>query len=302
MDRRLTILSLLLLNLTLVTCHFVTKGARTPSAKKTTPLPTPPKTDLSLRQQCDLRVQQLKKSLDSTFSYVVHPPFVVAGDLPQAKLDESARWHILKPAQALWASYFKKQPDKAITVLLFNGQQSYRLWARRLFNDTKPPYFGYYTNHNRTLIMDISTGTGTLIHELTHALIVYDFPDVPDWFNEGLASLHEGCRVGTNEIIGMLNWRLPILKKAIKEKRLRTIPELLADQDFYGKHVDENYAQARYLMMYAQKLGLLRTLYAEMRARKKSEAEILATVFKLPLATLEKRFRTWAMSLTLNRE
>ena len=37
--------------------------------------------------------------------------------------------------------------------------------------------------------MNIGTGGGTLVHELTHSLIAFDFPHVPDWFNEGLASL-----------------------------------------------------------------------------------------------------------------
>jgi predicted DNA-binding transcriptional regulator YafY len=58
-----------------------------------------------------------------------------------------------------------------------------------------------------------------LAHELTHALIVYDFPDVPTWFNEGLGSLHEGCRIERTRIVGVPNWRLGPFQKAIREKK-----------------------------------------------------------------------------------
>ena len=85
--------------------------------------------------------------------------------------------------------------------------------------------YGYYKPQQRTLVMNISTGGGTLVHELTHALIDFDFPLVPDWFNEGLASLHEACHILPDEsrIEGLTNWRLPGLQQAVAERRLPSL-------------------------------------------------------------------------------
>ena len=109
--------------------------------------------------------------------------------------------------------------------------------------------------------MNVGTGTGTLVHELTHALIAPDFPNVPDWFNEGLASLYEQCSLGPDTITGHENWRLPALQKAIQSGKLRPLSELIADDDFRNnERVGLNYAEARYLMFYLQEKGQLRQL------------------------------------------
>jgi len=298
---RWIIVALVVGNLGLVTCKVVQnrrleKVQRRGARRR---LPEAPPVTLALEKQCRLRAGQLREKLEGSFAYHVEPPFVIAGDIPPDSLQRQTLWSILRPAKAMWTSYFTRRPDKAITVLLFSGQKSYRRWAKTLFGHTDVSYFGYYTNHNRTLVMDIGTGGGTLIHELTHALIVYDFPNVPDWFNEGLASLHEGCRVGEQEIVGVLNWRLPILLKAIASGKLRSLKSLTTSDDFYGERVDHNYAQARYLMMYAQQKGVLKKLYRNLRDGhgKVADDVLLARSFGVPLSRLEQEFIDWAKTL-----
>ena len=39
--------------------------------------------------------------------------------------------------------------------------------------------------------MNISTGGGTLVHEIVHPFVAANFPNCPAWFNEGLGSLYE---------------------------------------------------------------------------------------------------------------
>ena len=74
-------------------------------------------------------------------------------------------------------------------------------------------------------MLNLGTGTGTLLHELTHALADFDVPDMPDWLNEGLASLHEQCRFRNDEqgpwIEGLVNWRLDALQAVVRQSRLR---------------------------------------------------------------------------------
>ena len=127
-----------------------------------------------------------------SFHSVVRPPFVVIGNLPARRLGRIADGSVARPAQAMWRSYFTRKPTDVITVYLLRDAQSYRKTAKRLFNDTDLPHFGYYKPARRAMVMNINTGTGTLVHELTHALISYDFPRVPTWFNEGLANWVSG--------------------------------------------------------------------------------------------------------------
>ncbi len=79
-------------------------------------------------------------------------------------------------------------------MLVFNGEESYNRYCNALFGDSGISVYGYYKPQLRTLALNLATGGGTLTHELTHALVDFDFPEVPAWFNEGLASLHEQCR------------------------------------------------------------------------------------------------------------
>lgn len=238
--------------------------------------------------------------LDNSFRAVVRPPFVVVGNLPEMRLRQMADASVVAPAAAMWSSYFRRRPADAITVLLFRDDRSYRLWAEKLFGDKAVPYFGYYKPSRRTLVMNIATGTGTLAHELTHALITYDFPSVPTWFNEGLASLHEQCYVRPGRIVGAVNWRLPALQRAVKARTLRPLAELITQRDFYGRQQGLNYAQARYFVMYMQQRGLLRKFYEHFRdhhAGSGADAKAVEHVFDAELAKVEASFLQWVMTL-----
>ncbi len=152
------------------------------------------------------------------------------------------------------------------------------------------------------MVMNVSTGTGTLVHELTHALIAPDFPKVPGWFNEGLASLYEQCSLGPDTITGHENWRLPALQRAIKADKLRSLEALINDPKFYRQDlVGLNYAQARYLMFYLQEKGLLKQYYTSFRDGSKDDPTGLETLKKLvaprKLEDFEKEWRAWVLTL-----
>ncbi|MCD6303932.1 MAG: hypothetical protein J7M21_03100 [Planctomycetes bacterium] len=231
---------------------------------------------------------------------IVRAPFVVAGDLPPRRLESCAASSVLRPAGAMWASYFREKPTRPITILLLAGEAGYKRLARRDYPAGGEPHFGYYVSADARMVMNIATGTGTLVHELTHALIEYDFPDVPSWFNEGLASLHEQCVVRPDVIIGLVNWRLPALKAAIRAGTLRPLAELLSRRDFYGRRQGMNYAQARYFVMYMQKRGVLRDFYKYFRAHHRGEgADVRAVehVFGRKIERIEKDFLAWLKTL-----
>ncbi len=105
------------------------------------------------------------------------------------------------------------------------------------------------------MLMNVGTGTGTLVHELTHALIKPDFPQVPSWFNEGLASLFEQCTLDNGDICGLPNWRLPDLQNAIRKNELRSLERHDERQGISTTAASSSAsitaAGPRYLLMYA---------------------------------------------------
>src|SRR5437667_7465188 len=89
------------------------------------------------------------------------------------------------------------------------------------------------------------------------------FPVVPPWFNEGLGSLYEQSAERDGHIVGLTNWRLAGLQKALARGDAPSFRALAAmDSDtFYGDDSGAHYATARYLLYYVQERGLLRDFY-----------------------------------------
>ena len=240
------------------------------------------------------------------FNYVVSAPFVIAGDGGRARIRRYRDGTILAAARALKAMYFKTEPDEPVLILLFEKAHSYKRYARTWFGDATTPHYGYFRRADRVMLMNVGTGTGTLVHELVHALIAPDFPDVPDWFNEGLASLYEQCRIEGDRITGLANWRLPALQRAIRSKALRPLTELMRDESFYDRdRVALNYAQARYLLLYLQEKGLLEDYYARFRENVGDDPSGLETLKAVigpqELEAFEVDWHRWVLRLRFRR-
>lgn len=259
--------------------------------------------EATLKERCAAVADELRKEIGSDFPVIVREPFVISGNLSERDLD---RWYdrTLKPAtEAMLASYFDREPNRPITVLLYDSADVYDAEAKRLFGDEGLSPYGYYKPNRRTLVMNIATGGGTLVHELTHALIDFDFPDVPAWFNEGLASLHEQCqfREDGSGIDGLENWRLPALQEAIKKNKLRSLESLIHDDDFRTRNVGMNYAQARYFCLYLQREGLLEKYYETFRDNHKKDPTGELAVRKVfpnsSWAELDKAYQDWVLTL-----
>jgi hypothetical protein len=228
---------------------------------------TKPPLDDSLNEKCDAVVAKWRDRFAAErMSYIVSPPFVVAGDGGQQKVGRYLDTTILAATRSLQHKFFIAKPDEPILILLFESDKHYRQLAKDWFGDEDVSHFGYF-RHDNVMLMNVATGTGTLVHELVHALIKPDFPGVPSWFNEGLGSLFEQCSLADDDIRGLVNWRLPDLQRAIRDKTLRPLANMISDPDFYNDdHVGLNYAQARYLLMFLQESGQLDAYYKRFRA------------------------------------
>jgi hypothetical protein len=201
------------------------------------------------------------------------------------------------------ATYFAALVSEPVTILLWASEERYRAGAERLFGDRDVSRYGYYRPHLRVLLVNIERGPDALLHELTHALMAFDFPAAPEWLGEGLASLHESVEIHDDErgLVGLANWRLPTLQQAIRQRRLRSLRDLLAAADFHGQEELLNYAQARYFCMYLQDRGLLAQCYRSCRGCASVDPigrDIVAGLF--PGRTWEQidaDFQAWAGNL-----
>ena len=219
-------------------------------------------------------VEQLKKKLPSdAFTIVVQKPFVVIGDEPADQVREHSVHTVKWAVDKLKQEYFSKDPEEIIDIWLFKDAASYERNAKLLFGYKPTTPFGYYSKIHKALVMDISTGGGTLVHEIVHPFIEANFPDCPPWLNEGLGSLYEQSGEVNGRIHGFTNWRLPGLQAAIKARRVpsfRTLTRMDATE-FYDDDRGTHYAQSRYLLYYLQQKGLLTKFYREFHKHQRTD-------------------------------
>ncbi|MBN1633276.1 MAG: hypothetical protein JW917_03835 [Ignavibacteria bacterium] len=258
----------------------------------------------TLRFGYDEKITGLKNLLTNEFIFKGHSSFIIAGNLIETEINNIIYNTIQKAEECFYNDYFEKKPDELITIFLFKDDITYTYWAEKLFGDSDLSPYGYYKPSDKAMLMNISTGGGTLIHELTHAFVRYDFPDIPSWLNEGLGSLYERCSLSGGNITGYVNWRLPGLQKAINNKTYTSLTKLVntTDDEFYGDNSGFNYAQARYLCYYLQENGLLKKFYKTFRDRyeeDKTGKKFLEEILKSDLKSFDSEFKKFVLSLEL---
>ena len=190
----------------------------------------------------------------------------------QARARSVAERTVEPVAERLARQYFDKSPRAGIRLILFTSNATYRKGAAALTGEKPDTPFGFYSGELSAVIMNLSTGGGTLVHEMVHTFTETDFPAMPAWFNEGLASLYEQCRFEPGRLVGLTNWRLPALQELLRaDVRTGRAGGLLArvvatsTDEFYGARSGLNYAAARYLCYDLQQRGLLVRYYREFR-------------------------------------
>lgn len=294
-------------------CHSEPFGSH-PERSEASPSPLP---QGKLREESKLDpaeiekgIKQIKEELGKDYLVAYQEPFIIAGNTSRRLFDRIKDGTIKRCSQALYQDFFKQKPDYPIKVYLFKNAKSYEAYCQKTFGQEPSTPFGFYNHAGKELIMDISTGTGTLVHEMVHALICPDFPDVPAWFNEGLGSLYEQCQIETNgSLRGLINWRYPRLKKAILVNKLVKLKDLLAmdENTFYGENSDLHYAEARYFCMYLQEKKVLPEFYKAFRHNyylkdrpKKRDCTGLKTITKIlkqPIDKIEINWINWVKNL-----
>jgi len=257
-----------------------------------------PPTDEALATHATALVRRLD---GQGFTVLVEPPFVLVGDEAPAKVRQRAqtvRW----TRDLLRRDFFAADPERVLEIWLFKDERSYRRGAKQYFGDEPDTPYGYYSSSHDAMVMNIGPGAGTLVHEIVHPYMEANFPDVPAWFNEGLASLYERPTEVHGHIRGLPNWRLPALQREIRAGSGRTLAKLVTSttDDFYGAD-DQTYGRARYLCYYLQEKGLLVDFYRHFLRDRAGDPSGLATLRAVlgrdDLGAFEKDWNQFVLAL-----
>ena len=274
-------------------------------ARQSTP-PGPQPSTAPSRAAYAEHIEQLRARLRARklghLSIRIEEPFVVAGDGTPEELERSART-VRWAADRLEESFFGKRPQKILDVFLFTTAESYERGVRALTGDTPSTPYGFYSSANGGLFMNISTGGGTLVHEIVHPYVEADFPGAPPWLNEGLGSLFEQSAERDGRIVGLTNWRLAGLQRTIARGAVPSFRELTGRDStaFYGDDSGTSYAQSRYLLYYLQEKGLLRDFYRAFRAGRAADPTGYATLVQRlgerDMADFQRRWERYVAAL-----
>lgn len=249
----------------------------------------------------DALKKTMSEALGKGAAFRLEGPFLAGGKLEEKELERITAT-IARSRAALGKQFFDKEPDRLLAVYLLPNYDQYLAFCVKKYGDPPSSQYGFYMPGKKELVMNIGTGTGTLVHEVTHALMDFDFPDCPAWFNEGLASLYEQSSTAGGKIVGLVNWRLPLLQRAVGDGSVPSWKDLSAftGPGFYGDGSKLRYATARYLCMYLQEQNLLETFFEKFRDRHKEDPTGYATLeslFDRPLAKVEAEWRDWIGAL-----
>jgi hypothetical protein len=248
-------------------------------------------------------LMKLRDKVPKGFTVVLQRPFVVIGDERPSEVrrrsEDTVRWAV----DRLKAAYFAKDPAEILDIWLFRNSETYEKYCKELFGHAPTTPYGFYSHADKALVMNISTGGGTLVHEIVHPFMAANFPNCPAWFNEGMGSLYEQCGDNRGQIWGYTNWRLPALQQAIRKGRVPTFQKLCAtsDHQFYEEDRGTNYAQARYLCYYLEQRGLLQKYYRQFLAKGQDDPggykTLQAVLGERDMEAFQKRWEKFVLGL-----
>ncbi len=270
-----------------------------PPAEHSTPPHAPRSTGLS--GDCRTAAAALLNRLPNGCHCIVRAPFVLAGDISEQQLDWMYRDTLAPTVLALNRCYFDHKPDCPILIVMLSGDARFLEAADALDRCQPLRYAGYYVRSERRIVLNLATGYGTLAHELTHALGQTDFPDMPEWFDEGLAALHEEARFSPDglQLIGLPNWRLKLIVQAVHHGELPPLEQLITNEEFRGEGEGLNYACVRGFCCYLQDRGLLSHFYRKFRTTIGHDATGTRTLCEVAgvsdCSDIDRDFRAWIL-------
>ncbi|MEE3370886.1 MAG: hypothetical protein VX346_16225 [Planctomycetota bacterium] len=277
-------------------------GCGTPTAPE---FPAPA-TVVDIEVECQRVAQRLRDELGDRGEVVVRSPFVLAGDVATRELIVRFEQQIEPLARAMREAYFETVPDRPITLLLCSQTTSYSDLARHLFADEPVSNWGYYKPGRHTVIVNLERGPAGIGHEMTHALMDFDFPTAPFWFREGLAALHESVFVRETEegvcLEGLQEGRWKAMQTLLENDRLLTLRALFRGGKPRSGWAARRYAQARFFCLFLQRKQQLQTYYQRFKRAVSTDPSGTRTLLEVlgqpGLEDIDLEFRDWLETLS----
>lgn len=290
-------------------CYWLTFGLpdfaaadAAPAGPRGTVGPLSTEQQSALQAACERTAEELREQMGPQAAIVVRPPYVLSGDLSAERLQKLHAEVLVPVGRALHTSYFDRRPTEPIAVVALSDEGQFAGYVERDGGPLRNCYSGFYLRERRRIVVNAGSGTGTLAHELTHALAHVDCPQLPEWFDEGLAALHEEC-VFTKDRLrlqGRPNWRFEALQAALKGGPPPSIEALMRSGRVRGGDEAVAYALARSFCLYLQERGLLGDYYRKLKLTvDRDPSGVLALKDLLhadSLGPFESDFRGWLRS------
>jgi hypothetical protein len=161
-----------------------------------------------------------------------------------------------------------ERPRPPVDLCLFETTAAYRAFVMEVFGEGDHSDMGFYVPGRRLVVANLAKSVGNLRHELAHPLLGDDFPRIPSWLNEGLASLYGNVHQRSRTIDFVVNYRLAHLRQAREAQRLPTLRALASSThgDVHGPDALAYYAVSRYVLLYLDRRGKLSEFYEAMRS------------------------------------
>jgi PDZ domain-containing protein len=185
---------------------------------------------------------------------------VMLSDLPETAIDGYLE-RLRQYQDALHATFFDHLPDYWILVVIPANANDY---VKKLGGSAGDA--GFYNSAARTLTVNIATGTGTMVHEWTHAMNIADQTarrqSQPLWILEGFGSLYEQVGIMDGHPVGSTNWRLANIQNMIQNGNVMPMRDFIVNsRKYFEKDAIGAYAQTRYIFYYLQEKNLLQKFY-----------------------------------------
>ena len=222
----------------------------------------------------------------------------------------------------LETEYDLRLPQNYLTLYLVRSQEDLTALARQLHQlRVSPATIGYTFQDDQSAVAIIpGTQIGTLLHELFHLVVRTSFGDIPQWLDEGIASLYEVAAFDQARVVGLPNWRGPVLEELWSQRPPLAdvigaawfatdtpgmedagIPgPLLQDEAQVSRTLAAQFATARYFMVYLQTRGKLRDVYREVQRLEPGDSDdprraVIDAVSRQlgPLDQVQRGFDEW---------
>lgn len=210
-------------------------------------------------------VDKYSHLINEGFSVTKYKYFVIFSELDNNTTRSLIVNDIRNTINAMMNYYVDKIPKNVTPIIFFEDFQRYKEYVLSHYDisehDLSP--YGFYKISKNVIIIKYVSWKGSTSHEITHRFLRSDFPDIPSWFDEGFASLHERASYKNGILKGEFSWRIIPLRRAIENNTYTGLRKLMEsnDEEFYGGRTSYYYAQSRYLLMYLQEKDLLREYY-----------------------------------------